>query len=106
MQQEYATLLGKLNAMEEKYGDLDGRVGDLETKVANHAADIATLQTEVDLLESWIVDAFSKLVYGVEISGTYNNMLGSINIPGFEPKMLINNWGVASDVDQQLGCSF
>ena len=97
MQQEYATLLGKLNAMEEKYGDLDGRVGDLETKVANHAADIATLQTEVDLLESWIVDAFSKLVYGVEISGTYNNMLGSINIPGFEPKMLINNWGVASD---------
>ena len=96
MQQEYATLLGKLNAMEEKYGDLDGRVGDLETKVANHAADIATLQTEVDLLESWIVDAFSKLVYGVEISGTYNNMLGSINIPGFEPKMLINNWGVAS----------
>ena len=97
MQQEYATLLGKLNAMEEKYGDLDGRVGDLETKVANHAADIATLQTEVDLLESWIVDAFSKLVYGVEISGTYNNMLGSINIPGFEPKMLINNWGVASE---------
>ena len=96
MQQEYATLLGKLNAMEEKYGDLDGRVGDLETKVANHAADIATLQKEVDLLESWIVDAFSKLVYGVEISGTYNNMLGSINIPGFEPKMLINNWGVAS----------
>ena len=97
MQQEYATLLGKLNAMEEKYGDLDGRVGALETKVANHAADIATLQTEVDLLESWIVDAFSKLVYGVEISGTYNNMLGSINIPGFEPKMLINNWGVASE---------
>ena len=97
MQQEYATLLGKLNAMEEKYGDLDGRVGALETKVANHAADIATLQSEVDLLESWIVDAFSKLVYGVEISGTYNNMLGSINIPGFEPKMLINNWGVASE---------
>ena len=97
MQQEYATLLGKLNAMEEKYGDLDGRVGALETKVANHAADIATLQSEVDLLESWIVDAFSKLVYGVEISGTYNNMLGSINIPGFEPKMLINNWGVATE---------
>lgn len=24
-------------------------------------------------------------------------MLGSINIPGFEPKMLINNWGVASE---------
>ena len=57
---------------------------------------LETLQKEVDLLENWIVDAFSKLVYGVEISGTYNNMLGSINIPGFEPKMLINNWGVAS----------
>jgi outer membrane murein-binding lipoprotein Lpp len=95
MQGEYATLLGKLNALESKYGDLDGRVGKLETKVKNMAEDIATLQTEVDALETWLVEAFAKLVYGVEISGTYNNMLGSINIPGFEPKMLINNYGVA-----------
>ena len=95
MQGEYATLLGKLNALESKYGDLDGRVSTLETKVKNMAEDIATLQTEVNSLETWLVEAFAKLVYGVEISGTYNNMLGSINIPGFEPKMLINNYGVA-----------
>ena len=95
MQGEYATLLGKLNALESKYGDLDGRVSKLETKVTNMAEDIATLQTEVNALETWLVEAFAKLVYGVEISGTYNNMLGSINIPGFEPKMLINNYGKA-----------
>ena len=95
MQQEYATLLGKLNTLEAQYGDLDGRVSTLETKVTNMAGDIETLQDEVDELELWLVEAFAKLVYGVEISGTYNNMLGSINIPGFEPKMLISNWGTA-----------
>ena len=95
MQTEYATLLGKLNDLESKYGNLDGRVGKLETKVKNMAEDIETLQKEVDALETWLVEAFAKLVYGVEISGTYNNMLGSINIPGFEPKMLIDNYGVA-----------
>ena len=78
-----------------QYGDLDTKVSTLEKKVENHAADIAQLQKEVDDLELWLVEAFAKLVYGVEISGTYNNMLGSINIPGFEPKMLINNYGVA-----------
>ena len=95
MQGEYATLLGKLNALESKYGDLDGRVSTLETKVTNMAEDLSQLQKEVNDLETWLVEAFAKLVYGVEISGTYNNMLGSINIPGFEPKMLINNYGVA-----------
>ena len=99
MQTEYATLLGKLNDLESKYGNLDGRVGKLETKVKNMAEDIETLQKEVDALELWLVEAFAKLVYGVEISGTYNNMLGSINIPGFEPKMLINNYGVAAVTD-------
>ena len=97
MQGEYATLLGKLNALESKYGDLDGRVSTLETKVKNMAEDIATLQTEVNSLETWLVEAFAKLVYGVEISGTYNNMTGSINIPGFEPKMLITNYGTAAN---------
>ena len=97
MQGEYATLLGKLNALESKYGDLDGRVSTLETKVKNMAEDIATLQDEVDDLELWLVEAFAKLVYGVEISGTYNNMTGSINIPGFEPKMLITNYGTAAN---------
>ena len=97
MQGEYATLLGKLNALESKYGDLDGRVSKLETKVTNMAEDIATLQTEVNALETWLVEAFAKLVYGVEISGTYNNMTGSINIPGFEPKMLITNYGTAAN---------
>ena len=99
MQQEYSDLLGKLKTLESTYGNLDGRVGDLETQVKNHAKSLETLQKEVDLLENWIVDAFSKLVYGVEISGTYNNMLGSINIPGFEPKMLIINWGEAGTTD-------
>ena len=92
---EYTKLLTQLSDLKKQYGDLDTKVSALEKKVENHAEDIAQLQKEVDDLELWLVEAFSKLVYGVEISGTYNNMLGSINIPGFEPKMLINNYGVA-----------
>ena len=51
---------------------------------------------EVNQLTLWLTETFAKLVTNVEISGTYNNMTGSINIPGFEPKMLINNYGIAA----------
>ena len=95
LQGEYTKLLTQLSDLKKQYGDLDTKVSTLEKKVENHTEDIAQLQKEVDDLELWLVEAFAKLVYGVEISGTYNNMLGSINIPGFEPKMLINNYGVA-----------
>ena len=101
---EIAALKGRLTTLENQYGDLDGRVSALNTKVDNledrvdnHAQAIETLQTEVDQLEVWLAEAFAKLVTSVEISGTYNNMTGSINIPGFEPKMLINNYGVAAE---------
>jgi len=100
---EIAALKGRLTTLENQYGDLDGRVSALNTKVDNledrvdnHALAIETLQKEVDELEVWLTEAFAKLVTSVEISGTYTNMTGSINIPGFEPKMLINNYGVAS----------
>ena len=100
---EIAALKGRLTTLESQYGDLDGRVSALNTKVDNledrvdnHALAIETLQKEVDELEVWLAEAFAKLVTSVEISGTYNNMTGSINIPGFEPKMLINNYGVAA----------
>ena len=100
---EIAALKGRLTTLENQYGDLDGRVSALNTKVENlegrvdnHAQAIETLQTEVDQLEVWLAEAFAKLVTSVEISGTYNNMTGSINIPGFEPKMLISNYGVAA----------
>ena len=95
LQGEYTKLLTQLSDLKKQYGDLGEKVSGLEKKVENHTEDIAQLQKEVDDLELWLVEAFAKLVYGVEISGTYNNMLGSINIPGFEPKMLINNYGVA-----------
>ena len=93
---DIAQLKGRLTTLENKYGDLDNRISTLSARVDKHAEDIATLQSEVDALELWLVEAFAKLVYGVEISGTYNNMLGSINIPGFEPKMLIDNYGTAA----------
>ena len=97
MQQEYATLLGKLNAMEEQYGDLGDEVSALKTKVANHAADIATLQREVDALEDWLIETFNNLVLGANIEATYTNLTGSINIPGAEPFMLISNYGTATE---------
>ena len=102
---EIAALQGKLKTLENLYGDIDGnripalnqKIQDVSDRVDITEADIALLQQEVDELEGWLLEAFTKLVTSVEISGTYNNMLGSINIPGFEPKMLINNYGEAAN---------
>ena len=99
-----------LTTLENQYGDLDGRVSamknrldDVQALAEQNRDDIDVLQLNVDAIEEeigqlelWLIETFAKLVTSVEISGTYNNMLGSINIPGFEPKMLIFNYGVAS----------
>ena len=71
---------------------------DLQTLINGKADKTAfdNLDKEVTQIELWVAETFSKLITNVEISGTYNNMLGSINIPGFEPKMLINNYGIAA----------
>ena len=108
----------EVDALDTKYGgicdDLDSKIdgvkSDLTTAinaVSNKAADnsiriaadsirIDNLRDEVNQLTLWLTETFAKLVTNVEISGTYNNMTGSINIPGFEPKMLINNYGIAA----------
>ncbi len=107
---EIAGLQGRLTTLENQYGDLDGRVSamknrldDVQALAESNRDDIEVLQLNVDAIEEeigqlelWIVETFAKLVTSVELSGTYNNMLGSINIPGIEPKMLIFNYGVAS----------
>ena len=71
---------------------------DLQTLINGKADKTAfdNLDKEVTNLELWVAETFEKLITNVEISGTYNNMLGSVNIPGFEPKMLINNYGIAA----------
>jgi hypothetical protein len=122
---EIAALQGRLTTLENQYGDLDGRVSamknrldDVQALAEQNRDDIDVLQLNVDAIEEeiselevWITETFAKLVTSVEISGTFNNMTGSINIPGFEPKMLIFNYGVASkdgifpktvEVDQPL----
>jgi len=97
LQQDYTNLLTKLATLEKQYGDLGSRVSDLETKVKNHSADIAVLQLEVDALEDWLIETFDNLVLGANIEATYNNLTGSINIPGAEPFMLISNYGTATE---------
>ena len=115
LERDLALLDLEVDALDDKYGgicdDLDGKIkgvkSDLTTAinaVANKdsiriAADsirIDNLKDEVNQLTLWLTETFAKLVTNVEISGTYNNMLGSVNIPGFEPKMLINNYGIAA----------
>ena len=107
---EIAGLQGRLTTLENQYGDLDGRVSamknrldDVQALAEQNRDDIDVLQLNVDAIEEeigqlelWLIETFAKLVTSVEISGTYNNMTGSINIPGFEPKMLIFNYGVAA----------
>ena len=103
---EIAQLKGQLQTLENKYGDMDGRISALSQRVDDEVdrldgriddvrTDLDGLQEEVDQLELWLDETFAKLVTSVSISGTYTNMTGSINVPGFEPKMLINNYGVA-----------
>ena len=115
LERDLALLDLEVDALDTKYGGkcdeldskIDGVKSDLTTAikaVANKdsiriAADsirIDNLKEEVNQLTLWLTETFAKLVTNVEISGTYNNMTGSINIPGFEPKMLINNYGIAA----------
>ena len=115
LERDLALLDLEVDALDTKYGGIcsaldskiDGVKSDLTTAinaVANKdsiriAADsirIDNLKDEVNQLTLWLTETFAKLVTNVEISGTYNNMLGSVNIPGFEPKMLINNYGIAA----------
>ena len=100
-----ADLQRRLADVEADYatiGYVDDKVtqakNDLQTLINGKASteDLTNLDTEVTNLELWVAETFEKLITNVEISGTYNNMLGSINIPGFEPKMLINNYGIAA----------
>ena len=100
MQQEYSDLLGKLNALGEKYSAVEGlpnRVTDLETKVKGHDKSIAELQVDVANLQAWAEEAFNNLVMSASIDATYNNFTGSINIPGAEPMMLFSNYGTATE---------
>jgi len=117
LETQYGDLDGRVSGLKTKVDDLAGDLANVQGDLANVQGDIANLQgditnvqdliagndqaiqdlgNEVDKLQAWLMEAFAKLVTNVEISGTYNNMLGSINIPGIEPKMLIFNYGVAT----------
>ena len=100
-----ADLQRRLQAVEDDYatiGYVDDKVKttkDALEKAINAKADttdLNALEKQVSQCELWLIETFGKLITNVEISGTYNNMLGSINVPGFEPKMLINNYGIAA----------
>ena len=89
------TLQGIVNQKADQSA-LDDAKTELQTNIDNVQTNIDNVEKEITQLELWLVETFAKLVTNVEISGTYNNMTGSINIPGFEPKMLINNYGIAA----------
>ena len=103
---DYATIGYVDDKVQKVKDDLNTLQGIVDQKADQSALDNAKteLQTNIDnvekeitQLELWLVETFAKLITNVEISGTYNNMTGSINIPGFEPKMLINNYGIAQN---------
>ena len=90
------TLQGIVNQKADQSA-LDDAKTELQTNIDNVQTNIDNVEKEITQLELWLTETFAKLVTNVEISGTYNNMTGSINIPGFEPKMLINNYGIAQN---------
>ena len=111
---EIAALQGRLTDLENKYGDLEGRVTALREKLNDTVDRVDLLEIRCDELEEWLQEAFSKLVTGVEINGTWNNMTGMVALPGVKANMLIANYGTAGkagklpvegklvDADEQL----
>ena len=111
---EIAALQGRLTDLENKYGDLEGRVTALREKLNDTVDRVDLLEIRCDELEEWLQEAFSKLVTGVEINGTWNNMTGMVALPGVKANMLIANYGTAGkggsfpvegklvDTDEQL----
>ena len=102
---DYATIGyvdDKVQKVKDDLNTLEGIVNQkadqtaLENAQTELQTNIDNVEKEITQLELWLTETFAKLVTNVEISGTYNNMTGSINIPGFEPKMLINNYGIAA----------
>ena len=104
LERDLALLDLEVDALDTKYG---GKCDELDSKIDGVKSDLTTAIKAVANKDSiriaadsirilWLTETFAKLVTNVEISGTYNNMTGSINIPGFEPKMLINNYGIAA----------
>ena len=103
---DYATIGyvdDKVQKVKDDLNTLEGIVNQkadqtaLENAQTELQTNIDNVEKEITQLELWLTETFAKLVTNVEISGTYNNMTGSINIPGFEPKMLINNYGIAQN---------
>jgi len=92
---EIAALQGRLTDLENKYGDLEGRVTALREKLNDTVDRVDLLEIRCDELEEWLQEAFSKLVTGVEINGTWNNMTGMVALPGVKANMLIANYGTA-----------
>ena len=97
---EIAALQGRLTDLENKYGDLEGRVTALREKLNDTVDRVDLLEIRCDELEEWLQEAFSKLVTGVEINGTWNNMTGMVAIPGVKANMLIANYGTAGKAGQ------
>jgi len=86
-----------INALGGKFGTDSARIDGLEKRFQNDSIRIDALTQEVNELEAWLMETFAKLVTNVEISGTFSNVTGAVNFPGYEPKMLINCWGVAAE---------
>ena len=92
---EIAALQDRLGVLEQKYGDLDGRITALREKLNDTVDRVDLLEIRVDELEDWLQEAFAKLITGVEINGSWNNMTGMVAIPGVKANMLIANYGEA-----------
>jgi uncharacterized protein YukE len=90
-------LQNAINDLAGQIGTQEGRIDDLEGKLETEKGRIDALTQEVNELEVWLMETFVKLVTNVEISGTFSNVTGAVNFPGYEPKMLINCWGVAAE---------
>lgn len=74
----------KVRGLSEKIGTLENRVLTLETDLGTVETNVTTLQQKVTTIENQIkavLGMLNKLVSGITVQGTTNNVFGSVRLP-------------------------
>ena len=82
--QEIANLKAQLATLQSQLDDLKGQVNANTQAIEQLKADLATLEEKVDGL----FDLINNLVVGVTVRQTVDPVIGSINLPGYNPLFL------------------
>ncbi len=98
------SLEGKVTALEGKVASLEGEVAKiqndlaaLDTRVSNAEKEIADLKARTEAVEAAVKaleEQMNNLITDVNVEETLDAVLGTINLPGFNPGTLASYYGI------------